>query len=113
LRETFEGSRDDGLIQRLQVSVYPDATAGWRNVDRRPDADAQRQAFEIFEHLTNLDGGFVSFGSDRARTCGGYLMLPPAVTHGKLPNINAALSTGHQDGVFHSSAACKKSENRA
>jgi hypothetical protein len=39
---------------------------------------------------------------------GSYLMLPPAGTEGKLPNVNAPLSVWHQDSAFHSSAACKK-----
>jgi hypothetical protein len=39
---------------------------------------------------------------------GWYLMLPPVGTDGKPPNINAPLSTWHQVGAFHSSAACKK-----
>jgi putative DNA primase/helicase len=41
LREAFSGMRDDGLIQRFQVSVYPDAPAVWRNVDRDPDVSAR------------------------------------------------------------------------
>jgi uncharacterized protein DUF3987 len=64
LRETFGGSRDDGLIQRFQLSVYPDAPAIWSNVDRRPDEDAQRHAFEVLHRLANLERDCVGFGSD-------------------------------------------------
>jgi hypothetical protein len=42
---------------------------------------------------------------------GWYLMLPPAGTDGKLPNVNAPLSIWHQAGAFHSSAASKKERN--
>ena len=55
LRETFSGQRDDGLIQRFQVSVYPDAPAIWRNVDRRPHSDAKNRAYEVFESLVALN----------------------------------------------------------
>lgn len=57
LRETFSGATDDGLIQRFQLSVYPDPPAHWRNVDHWPDTKAKNQAFEVFRR-------FVSFGSD-------------------------------------------------
>jgi Protein of unknown function (DUF3987) len=63
LRETFSGGQDDGLIQRFQVGVYPDPPISWRNVDRLPNVDARRQAFEVFERLAKLDMGSVSSGS--------------------------------------------------
>lgn len=56
LRETFSGVQDDGLIQRFQVSVYPDAPVHLRNVDRRPDTNARNQAFEIFERFVSFVG---------------------------------------------------------
>jgi putative DNA primase/helicase len=54
LRESFKGVQDDGLIQRFQISVYPDLPANWRNVDRYPDTAAKNRAFEIFEHLAGM-----------------------------------------------------------
>jgi putative DNA primase/helicase len=60
LRETFSGVADDGLIQRFQVSVYPDPLSDWHNVDRWPDTDAKNRAFEIFERFVN----FGNFGTD-------------------------------------------------
>jgi putative DNA primase/helicase len=56
LRETFAGVKDDGLIQRFQLGVYPDPPADWRNVDRWPDTAAKNRAFELFKHFV----GFVS-----------------------------------------------------
>jgi putative DNA primase/helicase len=56
LRETFSGVQDDGLIQRFQLSVYPDPPAEWKNVDRKPDSKAKDRAFALFER-------FVNFGS--------------------------------------------------
>ncbi len=64
LRETFSGAKDDGLIQRFQVSVYPDAPATWRNVDRWPETKAKAHAFEVFKRLIDRDGVFVSSVSD-------------------------------------------------
>lgn len=38
---------DDGLIQRFQLAVWPDATPTWRNVDRCPDLDAADEVFRL------------------------------------------------------------------
>jgi hypothetical protein len=48
------GVGDDGLIQRLQLSVYPDSPKVWRNVDRAPDAGAAQAAHECFARLDTL-----------------------------------------------------------
>jgi len=49
------GSGDDGLIQRFGLMVWPDTGGEWRNVDRWPDADAKRTAFQVYEELDKLD----------------------------------------------------------
>ena len=49
------GAGDDGLIQRFGLLVWPDTGGDWRNVDRWPDGDAKRTAFEVFERLDTLD----------------------------------------------------------
>lgn len=48
------GAGDDGLVQRFQLSVYPDAPRTWRNVDRAPEAEAARAAHECFARLDTL-----------------------------------------------------------
>lgn len=48
------GSGDDGLVQRLQLIVYPDDSQHWRNVDRWPDTKAKNRAFTLFEKLSSL-----------------------------------------------------------
>ncbi len=53
------GRNDDGLIQRLQLAVYPDVGRAWRNVDRWPDSDAKTRAFRVFEALSTLDAADV------------------------------------------------------
>lgn len=48
------GAGDDGLLQRLQLIVWPDSPVNWRNVDRQPDRAARRKAWQVFEILNSL-----------------------------------------------------------
>jgi putative DNA primase/helicase len=47
-----DGPTNDGLIQRFQVLVWPDAPPGWHYVDRLPAPD---RVAEVFRRLTALD----------------------------------------------------------
>ena len=49
------GRGDDGLIQRLQLAVWPDAPTTWRNVDRCPDTQARGTARAVYERLDQID----------------------------------------------------------
>ena len=49
------GEHDDGLISRFQLAVYPDIDHPFKNVDRWPDTQAERQAYAVFEKLVELD----------------------------------------------------------
>ena len=49
------GRGDDGLIQRLQVAVWPDSPREYRQVDRVPDSMAQRALREVFELLADIE----------------------------------------------------------
>ena len=60
LREVFGGRGDDGLIQRFQLSVWPDVAGQWRNVDRWPDGAARARAIEIFQRLNTLEPATVA-----------------------------------------------------
>lgn len=51
---TSGGSGDDGLLQRFQMTVWPDPPTSWINVDRWPDPDAKNHAFKAFEKLSQL-----------------------------------------------------------
>jgi Protein of unknown function (DUF3987) len=53
-RSAFDGVGDDGLLQRLQVVVWPDLAGMWRNVDRWPDTKARQAAFGVFAQLAEL-----------------------------------------------------------
>ncbi len=46
------GKGDDGLLQRFQVIVWPDAPASWKNVDRFPDTIEKNRAWQIFKALS-------------------------------------------------------------
>ncbi len=45
---------DDGLLQRFQVTVYPDPPKQWRNVDRYPNTEAKNKAYRVFKKLDSL-----------------------------------------------------------
>jgi len=46
-----DGPSNDGLFQRFQVLVWPDASCEWELVDRPPNAVALEQARKVFEAL--------------------------------------------------------------
>lgn len=48
------GSGDDGLLQRLQVTVWPDPPKSWKAIDRKPNIEARQKAYEVFQLLSNL-----------------------------------------------------------
>ena len=55
LRSALQGGEgDDGLIQRFQLLVWPDISKEWVNVDRWPDSDARKKAYEVFSRLNKL-----------------------------------------------------------
>jgi putative DNA primase/helicase len=49
------GAGDDGMIQRFQLAVWPDAGREWVNVDRWPNTQARQEARAIFHRLDTLD----------------------------------------------------------
>lgn len=58
------GGRDDGLMQRFQLAVYPDVPSDWRNVDRFPDSVAKRRVWETFQRLDAITAVDVSADLD-------------------------------------------------
>jgi Protein of unknown function (DUF3987) len=44
----------DGLLQRFQLTVWPDPPKTWRNVDRYPDTEAKNRVYEMFRKLDGL-----------------------------------------------------------
>jgi Protein of unknown function (DUF3987) len=58
------GIGDDGLIQRMQLLVWPDVDRVWHNVDRPPDRRARRIASELFSRLDAFDPVALGIGQD-------------------------------------------------
>lgn len=48
------GAGDDGLLQRLQLIVWPDRLPPWRKPEAWPDASAREAADGVFEQLDTL-----------------------------------------------------------
>jgi putative DNA primase/helicase len=48
------GSADDGLLQRFQILIWPDAPGEWHLVDRTPNNTALARVEKIFSRLANL-----------------------------------------------------------
>ncbi len=49
------GHGDDRLMQRLQLTVWPDSPKEYRNVDRWPDSPAREKLAEVFELLADIE----------------------------------------------------------
>jgi len=58
------GTGDDGLMQRFQLSVWPDDPGEWRVVDRHPDKEARNLAFDVFRRLENLNAMAIGAETD-------------------------------------------------
>lgn len=54
VRAAITGEMDDGLIQRMQLAVYPDDIREWRLVDRWPNKAAAEQVERVIEKLDQL-----------------------------------------------------------
>lgn len=55
------GHDNDGLLQRFQLTVYPDLPTGaYRSIDRAPKLEAERRVFDIFEYLANVEPGVIA-----------------------------------------------------
>jgi hypothetical protein len=54
VRAAISGTSNDGLIQRLQIAVWPDDVGAWRWVDRKPNAKAGQAYKKVFRDLYDL-----------------------------------------------------------
>lgn len=54
LHQAIRGN-NDGLMQRLQLAVYPDEPSNWKNIDRHPDNEAKKNVYAILSHLAKVD----------------------------------------------------------
>lgn len=56
VRGAVSGASNDGLIQRLQMAVWPDDIGSWRWVDRKPATFARQIYEDTFRRLHDLKG---------------------------------------------------------
>ncbi len=68
-----EGSGDDGLLQRFQMLVWPDALPAWKAPSGWPDKRARDRAYEVYKRLDGLPGS-----------------LPVETTQGDIPILRFA-----------------------
>lgn len=54
VRGAVSGSSNDGLLQRLQMTVWPDPSARWQWVDRSPDAAARIEVDRICRDMRDM-----------------------------------------------------------
>lgn len=64
LHGAMRGQSNDGMVQRLQVMVYPDEPATWALVDTPINATAKRIAHDVVKRLASMD--FAQHGAYRA-----------------------------------------------
>ena len=62
VQQARRGAADDGMIERFLIA-WPDAPGEWREVDRWPDSEGKRRAWETFERLDKLTAG--GLGAER------------------------------------------------
>jgi hypothetical protein len=55
IRDAIKGTADDGLIQRLQLAVWPDDIGHWEWNDRAPNKKAQDRYFNAFKNMHDLN----------------------------------------------------------
>lgn len=56
VKGAVSGSSNDGLLQRLQMTVWPDASSSWQWIDRSPDAAARIAVDRIFRDVRDIPG---------------------------------------------------------
>jgi hypothetical protein len=57
VRGAVSGSSNDGLLQRLQMTVWPDDLMSWQWVDRQPDPAARIAFDRVFREMYELPAG--------------------------------------------------------
>jgi hypothetical protein len=57
VRGAISGASNDGLIQRLQMTVWPNDCGSWQWVDRKPDVAARIAYEKVFRELYDLHMG--------------------------------------------------------
>lgn len=61
LHGAMRGLSNDGLVQRLQVTVYPDEPTTWKLIDTPINAGAKKMVHEVIRQLSSMD--FTQYGA--------------------------------------------------
>lgn len=62
LYQAIQGN-NDGLLQRLQLAVWPDEPKNWKLIDIKPDKKAMLRADTLMQSLASID--FSNFGAEK------------------------------------------------
>jgi len=54
---------NDGLVQRLQLAVYPDEPSNWELINRYPDTAEKTRVYEFLKRLADMD--FTQLGAEQ------------------------------------------------
>lgn len=63
LYQAMQGN-NDGLMQRLQLAVWPDEPEGWQLIDTKPNRAEKQRAYDIVKVLAELD--FIQYGATQS-----------------------------------------------
>ncbi len=69
---------NDGLLQRVQLLVWPDDLGEWRNVDRWPDQLAKKRAFSVYSGLSVVDAELMGAAKDQCSDVPAFRFSPEA-----------------------------------
>jgi hypothetical protein len=58
------GARDDGMVQRFSLLVWPDQSPSWENTDRYPAAEPRAAAWQAFRRLDELTADAAGAATD-------------------------------------------------
>lgn len=65
VREAVRGGQGaDGLLQRIQLFVWPDISKKWSNIDRSPNEAAKQDASDVIKYLDELTATTVGAETD-------------------------------------------------
>jgi hypothetical protein len=62
LLQANDDLKNDGLLQRFQLLVYPDEITNWQYIDQYPVAEANTRAYAVFKALAEMD--FTQYGAE-------------------------------------------------
>jgi hypothetical protein len=55
LHQAMRGRNNDGLVQRLQILVYPNEPKAWQLIDTPVNVRAKEQAYRVVDRLASMD----------------------------------------------------------